>query len=218
MGVMRQAESRQAPRLPLRIPVRCESAAVPGYRTLGLTRNVSRSGVLVEAPRLVARGTVTNLRLLMGDRVTRAEAVVVWSTGSSPGLMGLKLIGMAGTDSDAWEELLTFQGGPTPRASLRIPVDLEITCLVPPDTSLAGHLKNLSDGGLLVILPQAVPPRMCLSVAVPVWLALPPVEAKVVWNRAGPERNGVFHGLRILTDEMGQELFLIGTILRSFIG
>ncbi len=218
MATMDQTGNRQDPRLSLRIPVRCESAAVPGYRTLGLTHNVSRGGLMVEAPRVVGRGVTTTLRLLTGDQITSAEAVVVWAAEKSPGRMGLKLTNMTEADCLAWQSLLAFQGGPTPRASLRIPIDLEISCLIPPDTCLMGRTENLSEGGLLVVLPWAVPPQTQVKVTGPEWLILPQVEAEVVWSRVGPESTGVFHGLRVHSDEVGKELFIIGSILRMLLG
>ncbi|MEE8282944.1 MAG: PilZ domain-containing protein, partial [candidate division NC10 bacterium] len=64
---MNQAENRENPRLWVRVPVRCESEAVPGYRSLGLTQNVSRGGLLLEVPRVVPQGSTTSLRLLTGE-------------------------------------------------------------------------------------------------------------------------------------------------------
>ncbi|MFQ5532926.1 MAG: PilZ domain-containing protein [Candidatus Methylomirabilales bacterium] len=218
LGTMGRTDNRQDPRLPLRIPVRCESAAVPGYRTLGLTHNVSRNGLLVEVQWLVARGTPTDLRLLTGDRIADAKAVVVWTAEASPGRMGMKLTGMAESDAAAWERLLAFQGGPVPRSSLRIRIDLEVTCIIPPDTRLKGRVENLSAGGLLVVLPREVPPRTLFKVEGPAWLTLPPIGAEVVWTRAGLERDGVLHGVRILSGEVGKEIYLIGSMIRMLLG
>jgi hypothetical protein len=173
---------------------------------------------LVEAPRLIARGTPTNLRLLTGERITCAEAVVIWKTDESPGQMGLRFTRMAEDDFLSWEELLAFQGGPTPRASLRIPVDIEVACLLDLDTRLQGRIQNLSEGGLLVLLPRPVPPRTIVTVEGPAWLSLPRAKTEVVWNRGGSETEGILHGLRVLGEDVGRELFLIGTILRSFLG
>lgn len=214
---MERNENRQDPRLQVRIPVRCDSAE-PGYRTLGLTQNVSRSGLLIEAPELLARGTTTRLRLLTGDRIAEAEAVVVWTLERSAGQMGMRLTRMSEADSIAWEQLLAFQGGPTPRASVRIALDLEITCVVGPDSAVTGRMENLSDGGLLVVLPRAIPPQTHVRVVGPAWISLPPIDAEVVWVLAGTARGGIMHGLRVLSDEKGEELFRIGTILRILIG
>jgi hypothetical protein len=132
--------------------------------------------------------------------------------------MGLKFTKMEEGDARAWEDLLALQAGPRPRESLRILIDLEVTCVVPPETTLQGRVENLSDAGMMVVLPRAIPPHTRVHVSVPEWLILPPVETEVVWNRAGPQNQGALHGLRVLKDDMGKELFLIGTILRIFVG
>lgn len=214
---MSQHENRYHSRFPLRMPVLCEGAVGSEYRTLGLTQNVSQSGLLLVVPRLAVRGTAMNLRLLTGDRIARAEAGVIWTADKSPGFMGLRLTDLTGVDRLAWEHLITFQAGPTPRASLRIPIDLEVTCLLSSDTSLHGRVENLSDGGMMIVLSQPVTPQTRVSVVVPAWLILPPVEAEVVWTRANPAVHGVVHGLRFLASDMGKELFLIGTLLRQLL-
>lgn len=214
---MSQRENRHHPRFPLRMPVLCEGPPGQDYRTLGLTQNVSHGGLLLAVPRLVTRGTPVNLRLLTGDRISRAEAGVVWTADNSPGLMGVRLTTLSGVDRLAWEHLITFQAGPTPRASLRIPIDLDVTCLLAPDTRVSGRVENLSDGGMMMVLPQAVAPHTRVSVVVPAWLILPPVEAEVVWTRANPAVPGVVHGLHFLASDMGKELFLVGTLLRQLL-
>ncbi len=210
-------ENRRHPRFRLRMPVLCESPVVPRYHTLGISRNVSWGGVQLEASQVLTPGTLTNLRLLTGDQIAHAEALVVWMVKQSPSLMGLRFTRLTGVDRLAWEQLMAFQAGPTPRTALRVPIVLEITCLVPPDTQLQGWAENLSDGGMMVVLPQAVAPRTRLSVAVPPGLNLPPVDADVVWTRTSVAKNGVVHGLQFLPDDTRKELFLIGTLLRQLL-
>lgn len=210
-------DNRQHPRFPLRMPVLCESRVVPHYHTLGISRNVSWGGLQLEASRALTPGTVTNLRLLTGDRIARAEAEVVWVVKRSPSLMGLRFTRLTGADRLAWEQLMAFQAGPTPRNALRVPIDLEVTCLVPPDTRLHGRAENLSDGGMMIVLPQAASPRTRLTVAVPPGLNLPPVEADVVWTRTGVAKNDVVHGVQFLPNDTRKELFLIGILLRQLL-
>ena len=187
-------------------------------RTLGLTRNVSRSGLLLEGAEPLSPGTSASLRLLAGERIARAQAVVVWTSKVFPGCMGLRFTMMTGATYQAWADLLASQTGQPPRTSLRIPINLEVTCVVPPGTRLAGRVENLSDGGLLVVLPREVPLRTRLRVKGPAWLTLPLAEAEVVWSQAGSERAGVLHGLRVLEDDVSKELFLIGTMIRMLFG
>lgn len=199
------------------MPVLCEGAAVPGYHAIGLTHNVSRGGLMLETVKPLTQGTATNLRLLVGDGIARAEATVVWKTDNPPCRMGFRFTMMDGADRLAWEKLLASQTGPTPRGSVRISMSLAVTCRVGPDTCLPGRIENLSDSGTMVVLPKKVPPQTRVTVMVPPWLILPPVEAEVMWNRSGSGRDQVLHGLRFLADHVGREFFLIGAVLRGLL-
>ncbi|MFQ5847210.1 MAG: PilZ domain-containing protein [Candidatus Methylomirabilales bacterium] len=213
------AATRQHPRFPLRMPVLCESPAIPGYRALGLTWNVSRGGLLLEVPQPLSPGTPADLLLLTWSQNARAEAAAVWAAESPPSRMGLRFTKLTGTDRVAWERLLAFQAGPTPRTSIRIPIALEVTCRIPPGTWLPGQAENLSDGGLLLVLPRVIAGRTRVTVRVPPLLAFPSVEAEmdVVWTRSAPRGHGVLHGLRFCWDDISKELFLIGVLLRQFV-
>ena len=217
MHMSRERELRQSPRFKLRMPVLCESPAVRDYRSLGLTQNVSQSGLMVEAADLLPQGTSTDLRLLAGGVITRADAVVIWMAGNASGRMGLRFTRMTDANSVAWERLLVTQAAQGVRTSLRIPLDLEVTCVIPEGTRLRGRAENLSDGGMMVVFPQAVSPQTRVRLEIPLWLVLPPMEAQVVWMRGRADVPDVAHGLRFLTEERGKELFLIGTLLRRFL-
>lgn len=216
---MDHAATRQHPRLPLRMPVFCESPAVSGYRTVGLTQNVSRDGLLLEVPQPLAAGTPINLLLLTGDHNARAEAVVVWKAEDPPSRMGLKFTALTGGDLATWERLLVLQAGPTPRASVRLPIALEVACRIPPDMRVTGQAENISEGGLQLAVGQGLSPRTLLTVEIPPWFTLPAVEAEmeVVWNRSAPTLESVLHGLRFCSDDIGKELFLIGALLRQLV-
>ena len=199
------------------MPVICESPAVSGYHTLGLTQNVSQGGLLLEVPEVLVPGTSTGLRLLAGERITRADAMVVWMTQHSPGRMGLQFTGMVGADRLVWEQLMVLQAGSSARTSLRIPINLEVTCMIPPNTRLQGRAENISDGGLLIVFPQTVIPQTHLTVSVPPGLFLPPVETEVVWILAAPKGQGVLHGVRFLAEDKGREQFLLGVLFRRLL-
>lgn len=211
--------TRKYSRFPMRLPVICESPAIPGYRTVGVTQNVSQGGLLLEVTAPLAPSTPMNLLLCTGGQNTRAEAMVIWRTEDPPARMGLRFTTWEAADRIAWEHLLAFQAGPTRRASVRIPMVLTVTCSSPPDTSLPGEIKNLSEGGLMIALPEALSPPTRLTVAAAPWSSLPPVDAEmeVVWSRDNPEGHGVLHGLRFCVDDISKELFLIGTLLRQVI-
>lgn len=209
--------TRRYPRFSLRMPVLCEGPGVQGSHTLGLTHNVSEGGLMVEVAQALPAGTSTSLRLLAGDRIVRADALVVWTAQTCPERMGLRLKTFRGAGRLAWESLMTFQGGSTPRASIRIPLNLDVSCVIPPDTRLQGRAENISDGGLLVALPQTVIPQTRMTVAVPPFLVLPPVDAEVVWMLTVSEVHGVLHALRFLSEDRGREMFLFGALFRRLL-
>ncbi len=219
VGSMVYPVIRQHPRFPLRLPVLCESPAVAGYRTVGLTHNVSQGGLLLEVPQPLAPGTPMSLLMCTGDQNARAEAVVVWAVEDQPSRMGLRLTTLAESDRLAWDQFLAFQGGPTPRASVRIPIALEVTLRIPPDIRVTARVDNISDGGLLLGLSEGISPQTQLTVAVPPWLTFPAVETEmeVVWTRDAPGEQGVLHGLRFSADDISKELFLIGILLRQIV-
>ncbi len=218
-GIMVHTTTRKYSRFPMRVPVLCESPAIPGYRAAGITQNVSQGGLLLEVTEPLAPSTPMNLLLCTGGQNARAEAMVVWRAEDPPARMGLRFTAWGAADRIAWEHLVAFQAGPTRRASVRIPMVLTVTCLSPPDTYLQGEVKNLSENGLMMALPQGFSPPTRLTVAVGPWSSLPPVEAEmeVVWNRADTEGHGFLHGLRFCVDDISKELFLIGTLLRQVI-
>jgi hypothetical protein len=131
--------------------------------------------------------------------------------------MGMRFTRWAGPGRLIWERLLTFQAGPTPRASIRFPITVDITCRVPPDSRVPGRAKNLSDEGLMIALDQALSIHTRVIVVVPPWITLSPVEAEmeVMWARAALEEQDVLHGFRFLWDDVDKELFLISALLRQ---
>ncbi len=143
--------------------------------------------------------------------------MVVWTAEGTPCRMGMRFTRWAGTGRLIWNRLLTFQAGPTPRASIRFPITVDITCRVPPDSRVPGRAKNLSDEGLMIALDQALPIHTRVIVVVPPWITLSPVEAEmeVMWARAALEEQDVLHGLRFLWDDVDKELFLISALLRQ---
>ncbi|MFQ5840619.1 MAG: PilZ domain-containing protein [Candidatus Methylomirabilales bacterium] len=215
---MNQAAARRYPRFSFRLPVRCESSTVHGYRAIGVTRNVSRGGLLLETSHPLPPGSPVSLMLCTGAKNARAEATVVWAASGPPCRMGLRFTMLTEADRKLWEQLLHFQAGPTPRASIRIPIALEVTCLLEPDTRLNGRAALLSEGGLMVSLPRNLPPRTRLTVAILQWPTLPPVAVEVKWSRAHPRGKGATHGLQFLSGTVGTELFSIGALLGQLAG
>jgi len=213
------AATRQYPRFPLRLPVVCESTALPGYWSVALTQNVSQGGLLLHVGRPVPPGSPVSLLMATGDRNVRADGVIVWTAEEPPCRMGVRLTTWEGGARLAWERLLTFQAGQPRRAAVRFPITLVVTCRLSREMSRPGCVENVSDTGLRIIFPQALPLNTRLSVVDPPWFILSPVEAEmqVVWTRAAPEGRGVLHGLRFCSDDIVKELFLVGLLLRHLV-
>lgn len=217
---MHHTETRQHPRFPLRLPVLCESQAVVDYRTVGFTHNVSRSGLLLEVLQPLPAGTPASLLLPTGGENARADAVVVWTAAGDPGRMGMRFTGWAVPDLPVWERLLAFQAGRTPRAAVRTPMSLDVTCRIPPDTILPGEIRNLSDGGLMITLSQPLLPETRLTIELADSSALSRVEVdmEVMWTSAGQkDHHSVLHGLCFRTGDIDRELFLVGALLRRLL-
>lgn len=96
------------------------------------------------------------------------------------------------------------------RAFPRFQVELPVRCFVPGDTEttreIAAQTGNASLDGVLLFLPERLPPGIVLSLR----LALPkgplPAEGTVVWQDAQATGNGRFrHGIRFVrfTDDSG---------------
>lgn len=217
MGSMVYSAIREHPRFPLLLPVLCQSPAIPDYRTIGLTQNVSEGGLLLEVPQPLAPGTPMSLRVCTGNQMLQAEAVVVWRAEDPPSRIGLRFTTWERTHHLTWKRLLAFQAGPTPRGSVRLRITQEVTCRISPETSFAGQLENLSDGGLMISLAEALPLQARLTVVVPPSSILSPAEAEmeVMWVLATPEGHGVLHGLHFCADDIGKDLFLVAALLRQ---
>lgn len=218
--IARGSAGRRHLRFPLRMPVLCGNLAVPGLRTFGNTQNVSRGGILLEAPEPLVPGTRTRLLLVAGDKNVRAEAMVAWMTESTPCRMGMRFTTWSGTGRLIWERLLTFQAGPPARASVRFSTGFDITCGVPAGSRKPGRAENLSDAGLMVALDEALPLHARVRVAVPPRVTLWPVEVEteVMWAGAAHEGREVLHGLRFVWDDVDKELFIISALLRQGLG
>ncbi len=215
---MTHPSARQHPRFPARLPLLFDSPAVPGPGG-GVTLNVSQGGLLLGVREPLSPGTPASLLLFTGDCVARAEIVVVWMVEDIPCRLGVRFTGLTGDDHLAWDRLLAYQAGPGPRACVRIPVALEVTCLLSPDSRVPGQIQNLSDDGLMLSLAQELAPRTHLAVSIPPWRSLPPVEvrAEVVWTRATSDRRGVLHGLRYRSDDREGSFFVAGALLRQLL-
>ncbi len=201
------------------MPFVSESPAVSGFQIGGFTRNVSRGGALLHASQSVAAGTSLNIFLHLGGRVARATGDVVWSDEYAPGNMGVRFTELNREDRLAWEQFLAMEEDHSLRSTVRVPVGFSPAYVLVSDGSLPAQIKNISDNGLMLSTTRNFAPGTRLSVGIPSWRDLPRVdiETEVRWVLDASNGAPAIHGLRLLDDDMGNELFVTGVFLRGLL-
>jgi hypothetical protein len=101
----------------------------------------------------------------------------------------------------------------TRRRHVRLPVNLPADYQRPDGEQGSGRVKNLSDGGLLLLTREPLPPSTSLRLQVHAHHGDLFFEGVVVWNSAGPgaAKSSIAHGIRFtspVTEGFAVELFL----------
>ena len=219
-AVETSVEARRYPRYPFTIPVICRSLSYQRHIEVGVIRNVSLGGVMLDAPSLFNPQTPLEVRLMMGRRVIRASAVVAWSApGGTDFRHGLSFTDFPPEDRALWKELMAYQAGPTPRASIRIPVEVPARCRPCRETTplIQGQIDTIGEGGLLLRLPELFPVETRLSIQVPSGKGACSVEGEVVWVVEKKPDPLVPHGVRFCSDPLERDLFIAAVLLQEFL-
>jgi hypothetical protein len=161
---------RQFQRYLIQLPI-LHKAEVPGSTRAGVgwTRNMSEGGACVELGERL-RPPMSLRLLLRTDRGSvEVEGQVVWA--GEPGLVGGGILhGVAFTQiaPDQLQALrdLLLSRGQVRHDGVRLPLELSVTCQ--PRTQagppLQGLTGDISRGGLLLLLPQVLPPGSILDI------------------------------------------------------
>lgn len=101
----------------------------------------------------------------------------------------------------------------TRRRHVRLPVDLPVAYQRPGGEEGRGRVKNLSDGGLLLLFREPLPPSTSLRLQLHAHHGMRSFEGVVVWNAAGPGagKSSIAHGIRFtspVNEGLAVELFL----------
>ncbi len=219
-AVRTAVEARRSPRYPFTIPVICRSLSSHGHIEVGVTRNVSLGGVMLDTPSPFTPQTPLEVQLMMGQRVIRASVVVAWSAPADTEFRhGLSLTFPSTEDLALWKELMAYQAGPTQRASIRIPVEVPAGCRPCAETTplIQGQIDTIGEGGLRVWLPQRVPVETRLSIQVPSGKGICSVEGEVVWAVEMESKRLVPHGVRFCADHFARDLFIAAVLLQEFL-
>lgn len=160
------AAGRRFPRYDVQVPIRHVPAASPQAPSrAGWIRNLSQGGACVELEERLPAPSPLMIQLQTDRGSVEVEAQVVWEAERSaeePAGMGV-LHGVAFTylapeQMQAIQTLLPAEGI-TRRSEVRVPVDLPVTCQARGSEAgpIRGQTGNISRGGLLLRLSQALP-------------------------------------------------------------
>lgn len=209
---------RKSPRYPIQLPLlyRPISPASSNNVGAGWTRNVSESGACIElAERLHPQASV-NLRLRTDRGPIQAEAQVVWAgepTPPSGGIPhGVTFTRITPDQSQALRDLL-LPLSMAPHAGVRLPVDLPIRCQPknPPGPALEGRTGDMSRGGLLLLLPEALSPGTTLEATLQTATGPLSVAGVIVWAEP-PQRQrdgrSIRHGMQFTSLDWSISLYL----------
>jgi hypothetical protein len=171
----------------------------------GWTRDLSERGVCVELDQSLPVPTRLQVCLQTDRGVIDAEAEVVWA-GAPPGPQRSILHGLAFTrlapDQLQSLQYLLLSWGLGRRVGVRIPFEVAVTCQHKgePGPLISGRGRNGSRNGLLLRLPQVVPPGTTLELTLHTDRGPLTVEGTIVWV-APPEGRSpggpIRHGLRL---------------------
>ena len=199
---------RRFPRYSIQLPFLHKAKAPAASRAgVGWTRDLSEGGACVELAEAVPARMPLRLLLRTDRGGIELEAQVVW-TGEPGRLGGGILHGVVFTrllpdQLQALRELIRSKGQ-VRNAGVRVPLEISVTCTPtgsrrPPLQGLTG---DISRGGLLLLLPEFLPPGSTMNVTLDTPNGPITVEGAVVWveppggRAVGPPFR---HGFRFTT-------------------
>lgn len=205
MSQPHRTEKRRHPRYSIRLPLLHKAESSGADRAeMGWTHNMGEGGACVElAERLQPPGPI-RVRLQTAKGAIELETRLIWSreADSSGGgtLHGMAFLQIAPEQLEDLRELLLSEGA-VRHAGVRWPLDIPVTCqpqgpLGPP---VQGRTGDIGRGGLLLRLPEALPPGTRLEVTLHAPQEPLTVFGEVVWMEAAERRTPgelIGHGLR----------------------
>jgi hypothetical protein len=178
---------RQFPRYSIQLPFLHKAKPPAASRAgVGWTRNLSESGACVELAEPLPARMPLRLLLRTDQGGIQVEAQVVW-TGEPGRLGGGILHGVAFTRllPDQLRALrdLIHSKGQVRNAGVRVPLEISVTCTPTGSrrTTIHGLTGDISRGGLLLLLPEVLPPGSTMNVTLDTPNGPITVEGAVVW-------------------------------------
>jgi len=166
------AAKRRHPRHPIRLPVLYKIADAATARAgVGWTRDLSEGGACLELSEHLELLSVLKLVLRTDKGNLEFEAEVVWAASPDPAGQAV-LHGVAFTRSTAEQQKalqdLLLQNAHVRLEGLRLPLELPVVCRPKgmADPVLKGRTGDVSRGGLLLLLPEVIPPGFALQTTI----------------------------------------------------
>jgi hypothetical protein len=202
-----ESSRRQFPRYLIQLPI-LHKAMVPGSTRAGVgwTRNLSQGGACVELAERFRPQMFLHLFLRTDRGPIEVEGRVAWiaERGQAGGgiLHGVAFTQVSPDQAAALHHLIRSQGEAR-HAGVRLPMELAVTCQ-PKDQgvpALQGMTADISRGGLMLLLPRALPAGSKLDITLHTSNGPLTLEGAVVWvEEAGGGMVGrpVRHGFQFI--------------------
>ncbi len=180
--------SPRHPRYPIQLPFLYRSKGpAPTRAGVGWTRNLSEGGACVELAEGIQPPMLLQLFLQTDHGPIEVEAQVVWAgepsvTGGGV-LYGVAFTQVAPDQQQTLQALLRSPQTQRRHAGIRLPADIAVLYrrkgkAGPP---LQGWAENISRAGLLLCLPEALPPGTTLEVLLQIPNEPVTAEGAIVW-------------------------------------
>lgn len=193
------------PRYLIQLPLLHKAFAPASVRAgVGWTRNLSEGGACVELAERLPPQTSLHVILRTDGGAIELEAEVAWADKPSPSgggvLHGLTFLRVLPDQLQALRTLILSKAQEQP-AGVRLPIELPVTCRrkgqeEPP---LQGMTGDISRGGLLLLVPEVLPPGSALHIILHTPKGPLAAEGEVVWVEPPGDRAvepPFRHGLR----------------------
>jgi len=196
-------------RYPIQLPLLYKpTGPTPVRAGMGWTHNLSKAGACVELAERLQPGMPLELLLQTAHGSIEVEAQVVWTGEPAPAgggiFHGMVFTRVAPAQEQILGDLLRTSEAHVRHAGVRLTSEIAVTCQRKGEAGppLHGSTGDLSRAGLLLRLPEAIPPGTALEVTLHIAGERLTAEGTVVWvdpPEARRRREPIRHGFRFAT-------------------